>query len=285
MLLAVSYIGSVHPVGDSVAVFRLQIAVLILVGAVLLWLTGGRWLAVAAALAGAVAAVPIAYGFSSSSAGDEGSYVFYQKNLLKKEKPRWLQTTEILSVEPDIVTLQEISQHSLIYLRSLFDSFEHRLICGEGKETSIGILSRFPMIEGTEFCPEDLPMAAVRARLPDGSTPWIVSLHLNWPYPASQRQQAEGIAAWLQQLDATVLIGGDFNMVPWGSSVKLLAQASGTRQVGPYFGTFPKSGGLLPLPIDHILLPPEMDARVEPRAPYGSDHMGVVARFGLAGDR
>ncbi len=281
LLLLVSYLGPVLAIGDSVAVFRLQIAALIAVGGAALWLTGGRRSALAVFLLAAIAVGPIAYGFSALSAGQPGSYVFYQKNLYKKELSRTLLTREILSLDPDFVTLQEVAAHDLRYMKNLFAAYEHQLLCSDDPSQKVGFLSRFPLIDGTETCLNDERLAAAQVRLPDGSAVWLVSLHLGWPYPAGQHEQAKIIANWLNTLTGPVMIGGDFNMVPWGSSVRMIGQAARSNRVGPYFGTFPESGKLLPLPIDHIFLPKNILAQAEARPRVGSDHLGIVARFDL----
>ncbi len=288
MLLAISYLGSVHPVGDSVAVFRLQLAAAVLAGAVGIWAAGGRWLAVVCSAAAMWAGVPIVANFTGVSAGEAGSYTLYQKNLFRKQWSRMEVMEEILSLDPDFVTLQEITSHDRKWLGRLLDAYEHKLICGEGSQTTIGLLSRFPLLPETRICPveerEDkaaIKLAAAQVRLPDGGQPWLVSIHLGWPYPADQIEQAARIADLLGSLKGPMMIGGDFNMVPWASSVQMIAEAARAERVKPAFGTYVPSGPLLPLPIDHIFLPTGTNGRAELRPAVGSDHLGIVARFGL----
>ncbi len=278
-LLVVSYLGDALPIGDSVAVFRLQLALLVAFGGILIWLVRGRLPALLALGAGSFAAAPILAGFAGWGVGAPGDYTLYQKNLYKKELSRTLLTREILTLDPDFVTLQEITAHDLRYMRRLFDAYENRLMCTEATVVKVGLLSRFPLVPGSETCREEERLAAAQVRMPDGTTPWLVSVHLGWPYPAGQHTEAEAIAAWLRTLDGPVMVGGDFNMVPWGSSVRMIASAARAERAGPYFGTFPNSGPLLPLPIDHILLPRDASARAEARPKVGSDHLGIVARF------
>ena len=293
MLLALSYLGPVHPVGDSVAVFRLQLAAAVLAGAAGIWAAGGRWLAIVGAAAAMWAAAPIAAGFAGVSAGEAGRYTLYQKNLFRKQWSRMEVMDEILSLDPDFVTLQEITSHDRRWLGKLFDAYEYKLICGEASEATIGILSRFPLLPDTQICPmeerEDkapMRLAAAQVRLPDGGQPWLVSIHLGWPYPADQAEQAFRIADLLRALEGPVMIGGDFNMVPWGNSVQTIAKAARAERAEPSFGTYVPSGPLLPLPIDHIFLPAGTNGRTEVRPAAGSDHLGIVARFGLpASDR
>lgn len=282
VLLGVSYLGPIHPIGDSVAVFRLQIGAAVFAAAAIYGVLGGnRWFALASIVFGLWSVAPIAAGFAGLSAGQPGPYTLYQKNLYRKQLSRMDVMDEILSQDPDFVTLQEITSHDRRWLGKLFDAYEHKLICGAESESTVGILSRFPLVEGTGFCLDKQRLAAARLRLPDGSEPWLVSIHLGWPYPADQAAQAVIMADVIRGFEGPVLIGGDFNIVPWSSSVRTIAGVAGARRVGPYFGTFVPSQPWLPLPIDGVFLPEGSTGRAEARPAAGSDHLGILARFSL----
>jgi endonuclease/exonuclease/phosphatase (EEP) superfamily protein YafD len=186
---------------------------------------------------------------------------------------------ELETVDADVLTLQEISIYDHLNMKPFFAAYPHQLLCDSGSDYEIGLLSRFPIVPGTETCLTEERLAAAQIVMPDGNHRWLVSLHLGWPFPADQHEQAELVAKWLRTLDDPVMIGGDFNMVPWADSVRLIAKAARAERVGPYRATFPDSGPLLPLPIDHIFLPSSAHARVEARPRAGSDHLGLVARF------
>lgn len=281
LLLAVSYMGGFYPLGDSVAMFRLQILAALLIGAGALWGAGAPRMGLIVGLVAALSAAPILFGFSTYSSGQPGEYVLYQKNIYKKQLSRTLLTKEILDIDPDFLTLQEISSHDRRYMKKLFEAYPNQFTCDAGSDYEVGLLSRFPLVEGSEICRPEERLAAARVQMPDGSTPWLVSLHLGWPFPAGQHEQAQVIADWLATLEGAVMVGGDFNMVPWGDSVRTIRKAARANRVGPYLATFPDSGPLLPLPIDHILLPQGATGRAEARPRVGSDHLGLVARFSL----
>lgn len=71
-----------------------------------------------------------------------------------------------------------------------------------------------------------------------------------------------------------VILAGDFNMVPWGYTLRQIAEASGCLQIGPVWNKV--SVIVLPLPIDHILASGTGVSERRPR--LGSDHFGLVAR-------
>jgi endonuclease/exonuclease/phosphatase (EEP) superfamily protein YafD len=74
-----------------------------------------------------------------------------------------------------------------------------------------------------------------------------------------------------------VLIGGDFNMVPWGHSVQSLARAARVQAAGPSAATFTRFGPLLNLPIDHGLA--SNGGRATLRPALGSDHLGLFLQL------
>jgi len=78
---------------------------------------------------------------------------------------------------------------------------------------------------------------------------------LHWPYPHAQPKQVLALVAEIEKLIGPVVIGGDFNMVPWSHALRQFASASRSDRAGPVVRTLIHSSGILRLPIDHILVP------------------------------
>jgi endonuclease/exonuclease/phosphatase (EEP) superfamily protein YafD len=116
---------------------------------------------------------------------------------------------------------------------------------------------------------------------PNGQLIWLVSVHLEWPFPYDQFRQSRMIAKRITELQGPVLIAGDFNMVPWGWGVQRIGKAAGNRRLGAFRNTFDLGSWLLPLPLDSILVPQSATGKVELRPYLGSDHLGVLARISL----
>ncbi len=92
-----------------------------------------------------------------------------------------------------------------------------------------------------------------------------------------------GLLPALASVARPVLVGGDFNMVPWSHTLARFAQATGTERAGSILYTLPLAGGWVALPIDHVLVPRGMGRSGTRRLPLlGSDHHGVLAGFALA---
>lgn len=270
--LTVSFAGALQGLGDSLAVFRAGLAALALV---LVFATGWprrvRWAAMAACLlaAGSVAwhKLPLA---------PPGPVIVYQKNMFHRNGELGGLAGDILAAAPDIVTLQEVSVENEALLAHLRDAYPTQHLCRYDSRSGIAVLTRLKPA-GAAFCSERLGLAGLRVHAGDGPA-WALSLHLTWPYPLDQAGQVSRLTAELDRLDAQMIIGGDFNMVPWSHTLARIARISGTHRAGPSRPTFLL--GVLPLPIDHVFAPG--GGRADLRPLLGGDHRGLLARVHLA---
>lgn len=268
--LAAGYGGAWHPAGDSLAVFRPRIAGGVL-GLGLILMIAGPWPfgLLAGVLALAALAEPARLRLVPQPAG---GLAVYQKNLQHTaEEPASL-IFDIESVRPDVVFLQEVTARNEDVLRLLAKTHPAQHRCPYLAIGGTAIASRHPAIPGTARCVRGATILRVAA--PEGPL-WLVSVHLRWPWPYAQQAQAERLAEALARLDGPIVLGGDLNMVPWAYSVRRLAQAAGARPVRPAPPSF-RLGGLLPVPIDHVLA--TGPGRAERRPLTGSDHHGILAR-------
>ena len=279
LLLAASYGGALHGLGDSIAVFRPHLGALVALGGLVLLFGSTRRFGAIALLAGVLALGPIVQGFFLTPASAAGGYVLYQKNLLRKSLNRNDLNADIFDAAPDILTLQEIAKHDLRYMRKVFEAYENKVFCGFEGGSQNAVLTTLEMVPGSETCLEDDGLAAGQFVLKDGTKLWVVSVHMGWPFPAAQAEQSVYVADWLATLDGPIMVAGDFNMVPWGYSVARLRKAANSERLGKFLVTYPRAMPFIPLPIDHVLVPKTASGTVELRPVLGSDHYGVVARI------
>ena len=281
ILLLLGYTGRYLPFGDALAVGRVQVlAVLFLVGLALLAFREMRAGAVALA-AGVFCGVPILSQGKANVDIPADGYTLYQKNLLAVAWPREGLAEDIIASGADIVTLQEVTEHNLFYMKPMFDAYPHQVFCGFPGERSVAILTRLPVIEGTIHCDPENRAAWLQVSLPDGKPMWVMGVHLFWPYPYPQSEQVDTIVTHLAGLDGRKLVSGDFNNVPWASVTARIEEAAGAERTGAYRTTFPMFGPLVPLPIDQVLLPRGATGHSTLRPLGGSDHLGVLTRFSL----
>jgi endonuclease/exonuclease/phosphatase (EEP) superfamily protein YafD len=270
-LLLAGYDGALHPAGDSLAMVRLPAGLVLFLAVV--WIGGPGWLRFAG-----VAVAVLAVGGVAARAwlpGQAGGLSVYQKNLWVGNVANADLIADIIDSEADIVLLQEISSRNVALLARLQMAFPYQNLCRFSGGSGIAVLSRWPAI-GPGICSDGRGMAGLQVETPEGRV-WALSIHLHWPYPHRQRMLVDALLPIIGALDGPVIMGGDFNMVPWGASVRQMAAATGTSPARPLFPTI--LVGPMPLSIDYILAPGGGLSERRPR--LGSDHYGVLARVAL----
>ncbi|MBT0957091.1 endonuclease/exonuclease/phosphatase family protein [Alphaproteobacteria bacterium KMM 3653] len=272
--LAMGFAGVLHPLGDSLAVARTWIAA---GGA--LWLglglalgLGARRIVAVCYIALALAMLPVGIAHLRGEAA--GTRSIYQKNMLFVEKDLRPLAADIQAALPDVVSLQEVTEANaqIRHLLRGYPTWEH---CAFNRVGGTAIASRFEAEAGSVICAPGL--TAVRLLPPDRAPFWAVSIHLHWPWPYGQGAHVERLVPLLEGLEGEVVMGGDFNMVPWSASVRRLARAAGVSRLGRVRPSFELPVGWVP--IDHTFSSEKARGSTELRPRLGSDHMGVLARY------
>ena len=279
VLIFVSLFGRYFPPGDSIAVFRIPL-VLILIS--IIWMAPKfvKFLGLVVILITLFVDGLHRYG-NGYDPNIKASYRLYQKNVSYRVKDTGPLVADIIHSNANFVTLQEVSFSQEAFLQQLSTIYPHQHHCPFYKELGgPTILSRLPFIENSLICLRGLAAAKVQAS--DGEL-WIISLHLYWPWPHDQSKQIDQLEPFLSSLDAPVILAGDFNAVPWSGTLQRVKQILGTKRVGPVKSTFADLP-LIPmgLTIDHILAS-SRNHRLELRPNLGSDHKGLLADIDPAG--
>ncbi|MFP5480876.1 MAG: endonuclease/exonuclease/phosphatase family protein [Alphaproteobacteria bacterium] len=272
LALAGGYLGWLHPLGDSLAVGRGYAAGALALLAVIAGLMGLQMAAFGSTLLAMVAAGQVALAFLWP--GPPGVFALYQKNLFFGNEFLAEVEADIRAARPLAVTLQEVTAPNEALLAALAADFPGQLHCKTGRRGGTAVLTRLPVVPGSETCADGL--AALQVQLEDKAI-WVVSVHVSWPWPYEQKAHVDALVPVLEGLEGPVLMAGDFNMVGWGHSVKRLARAARVLQAGPTGGTFLGLGPALRLPIDHAFAP--NGGRITLRPALGSDHLGLYAEL------
>ena len=291
LVLLAGFAGRFHGAGDSISLARPLLVPTTAILALILFIAGRRLAGLAgfvmAAFAGSTMLPPPTVSQASAAAT---VYSAYQKNLL------WILPSiepvalDIETVGADFVMLQEVHRRNRAILSRLNETYPYQHFCPFAAVGGIAVLSRWAPTQAQPHCNNGDGFAAMQVNTPSGPL-WIVSLHLHWPYPYRQTEQLEKLLPVLDQLDGDVVLGGDFNMVPWSRSVAAVARATRTQRAGYAGGTFTFSyehngadlARWIPsIPIDHLLIPQSGTTfGQERRGLLGSDHNGIVARFAI----
>ncbi|MEM0945858.1 MAG: endonuclease/exonuclease/phosphatase family protein [Pseudomonadota bacterium] len=276
------FVGSYHAAGDSLAVFRVPIAIGTLVGAIAALVTGARLIGMGGLCAGILALAtvfPHWVSFTGRVQASEAVIAVYQKNLWFRLPDPAEIVADIRGSGADIVTLQEVGPRTEPVLAALRDIYPVQRICPSFRVGGAAVLSRLPEVPGSGGCKEGLGLATVALETPDGPI-LAASVHLHWPWPHSQAEQIEVLSNVMQEWDSPAIIGGDFNMVRWSHALRTIGRASRTAPIGPARVTLRNKRFLLNLSIDHVLASGGRGTTVlRPRA--GSDHHGLLARIAV----
>jgi len=280
-VLGASHFGALHPLGDSLAVFR---GVLTIVGAVavlVLVLQRRRVLAVLGAGLVLWSAYTVLTPRFAFSAALDTPYVLYQKNMSFRMPDTGPLAVDILQQASDFVTLEEVDWENIALLDRLKPDYPAQAFCPFMNVGGVAVASRWPKLAGSDVCLPGQGMVAMQVETPDGPL-WLVALHLHWPFPHQQAEQVQQLETALKVLEGPVVLGGDFNMVPWSHTMRAITAATQTRRIGAPKYTFALFDGLYTLPIYHVLV----NANTRPaetwrRPQLGSDHFGLLARFYL----
>lgn len=281
LALIVSFGGVIHPIGDSLAVFRPVLALICAAAFLVLILMGKRWRgAIGLAFCGIAIGSTLAPSVSGSGPGP--SLAIYQKNLSFRLEDTSALEADILASAADVVALQEVHPHNRHILAGLRAAYPFQHSCAFQGVGGPAILSKWPQIGPALDCGEDLGLAAF---VIDAGGPrlLVASVHLHWPWPFRQPAQVRRLAQVFGSLHLPVAIAGDFNMVHWAQSMKVLESAAGVTLAGAPGATLklPQLGNL-PIAIDHVYMPRGGRAvQTMLRDEFGSDHKGVLATFTL----
>ena len=274
LALALGYTGGVLAAGDSLAIGRAPAAVVLAVLAGLGLLVGlMRWIALGALVVAVATGGPVAMAYVWQ--GPPGTFTLYQKNMYYLNADFSGLEADIRAAAPLALTLQEVSPPNLALLDALQDILPHRLHCpDQGRGATVA--TALTPVPGGKVCAPGLAALQVER---EGTTLWIVSVHLYWPWPYRQADHTAALLPILEGLEGPVVMAGDFNMVRWGASVRALAAAARVRPVGATAGTYLGFAPWLRLPIDHAFAPG--GGRVAYREGFGSDHLGLLAELEL----
>ncbi|WGW02454.1 endonuclease/exonuclease/phosphatase family protein [Tropicibacter oceani] len=282
LLVLAGFCGALHPAGDTLAVFRAPLLVLFALAVIWsAWPRRLRWPLAGLAILGLLPHAGVVG--ADAGTGAAGGVTLYQQNLLWKrsESAEWL--AAVRAARPDFLTLQEVSAPNLALLEALRPLYPYQQFCPLRGKLGEAVLSRHPIVPGSGFCSKRDGFAALQAD-PGSGPVWVVSMHLNWPWPSLQWTQVEALLPELERLQGPVILGGDLNAVAWSHSVAQLQAATRTRRVGGYVSTFTLPWFPMPIGIDHVLAP-EGRGHVTALEPLGSDHRGLWAVVpGVAGE-
>jgi endonuclease/exonuclease/phosphatase (EEP) superfamily protein YafD len=290
--LVAGLFGWLHPAFDSLAHFRVHLAVLLIVASLPLLagpLRRQGFLAIALGI-GALATVGGLPGLGPVHASfqpkDEASAVYrlLQMNVYYRNAEPEKLISLIGRLQPDVITLEEVSPMWIEKLSLLSAAYPHQVTCGK-RSYGVAILSRRPLKESVDCSYR----GALAAAIVDfgGRHVQVAAMHLRWPWPFSQHRQIEDMQQTLGTFGETAILAGDLNATPWSNAARRVAEAGDLTQIGPLGPTWlpgglPEALRFAGLPIDQVFAKGDVvvhSARALDEA--GSDHLPILVEFSL----
>jgi len=300
--LVLGFLNRMHPAFDSLSHFRLHLAALLAVVAIVLLATRMHLegLFAVALAAGAFFATPGTYAnlLFESSAGaanapaDTATYrlLHFNARFDNSEPAKFLSL--IARLRPDVVTINEVSALWRERIVALSAAYPHQVVCdSQGFVGGVAILSRRPFAAGSEpECVDGGTLAIARVDF-GGSPVDIAALHLYWPWPFEQPGQVSRISGRLAELPDAALLAGDFNAARWSETFRQIASAARMRDAGPVGPSWmPRRmpdaiRRTVGLGLDHVLAGVDIDViHLERSDDAGSDHLPVITEFSVLSD-
>jgi endonuclease/exonuclease/phosphatase (EEP) superfamily protein YafD len=296
--LIAGFFGKVHPAFDSFSHFRIHLAAMMAGCAVVL-------LACSLVKEGAVALAFAAAAVATTSASMSLPWLGQVHAALPAKDQRAVyrllhmnvrfdnpEPGRILSligrVQPDVITLNEVSMMWAEKLDLLSAAYPHRIVCSfPGRYWQVAILSRRPFAPGAEPECDERGAFAVAAVDFGGRQVEVAALHLGWPWPYEQSWQIDNVAPHLARLGDTALLAGDMNATPWSAAVSRVAQAGGLTLAPSPGATWlsrrlPDGFRSFGLPIDQVFSKGDVQVNsVRTLEDSGSDHRPVLVEFSI----
>jgi len=197
----------------------------------------------------------------------------------------------IPEVSPDILVLEEISDHWMAQLTWLKDSHPNCVTQPREDNFGIGLFSRFPLTDSEIVYIGSAEVPSVLATVNTGKAQLrIVATH---PPPPGNRDYSHWRDEQLDRLPdyvcsarpSPLILLGDLNVTPWNYHFRRLLKRTGLKDSTQGYGfqpTWPNFNPLLRIPIDHCLHSPDIviiDRRTGPDV--CSDHYPLIVDFAI----
>ncbi|AEQ51930.1 endonuclease/exonuclease/phosphatase family protein [Pelagibacterium halotolerans] len=184
-----------------------------------------------------------------------------------------------------IMEAAQLRQH----LDDLHAVYPYRVGCEPSVECDLMMLSKLPL-ENAEIRSlgntHPNRMIVAQAEI-EGEPLTLVAAHLTKPYfDDAGLFEARRLARQLAGIEGALVLAGDFNSAPWADAIDDLVRGSDLLPPPRYNATWPTELGPLGIPIDLMfsrapILIEEIEALSDP---LGSNHLGLIARLGIAAE-
>lgn len=263
--------------------FIFPAAGLALVIALLACLRRKRWLAQGSLVAAAMLFQGGA-GPSQQSIGrhaHRGLRIFHM-NVLQPNTAYKAALEKASASDADLISVQEVGpEWAAALAQGLHADYPYAHIEPRTNCYGIALFSRIPFAEVRTLIVDGAPFIEARFDL-HGKPLRVLAVHATSPISLAhfnrRNAQLSHLGTALSAQDIATIVVGDLNTVPWDGAFKRLCQRSGLRSTTTTsHRTWPRIGPVAVIPLDHVLVSPNILATVTTLDVSGSDHRAVLA--------
>ncbi|RWQ43521.1 MAG: AP endonuclease, partial [Mesorhizobium sp.] len=231
---------------------------------------------------------PVYPGDQPIHPGDQAVYRLLQMNLRFSNPTPEKVLSLIGRTQPDVITLDEVSDMWKAKLGLLASAYPYRILCPYPNGVfGVALLSRRPFAAGTQPRCDGRGAMAIATVDFGGTDVDVAAMHLIWPWPRNQSQQIGGLSGEFALLGETSIMACDCNAVPWSAAVRRVA-GIGKLTVAPSPGPtwlpikLPEFLRFAGLPIDLVFSKGAVLIKSVSRLENtGSDHLPLMVEFSL----
>lgn len=196
----------------------------------------------------------------------------------------------IKDCDADLICAEEVNSKWAAYFKTKLPNYRYQIINARADNFGIAILSRTPLSNpiSKSFGSAGVPTLLAGISSESGQIT-VICTH---PVPptsfenfALRNEQLNEIANYIGGLRGGVILCGDLNTTPWSHVFSNLATKGNLLNTASGFGlqsTWPTNSFLLGIPIDHVLVSPNLGVlEHKVSGKVGSDHYPVFVRVAL----
>lgn len=286
------FLGRTWWVFELTSHFRLQYFIFLVISSLFLFFNNGIYLGLGAfffALLNLFLLVPYYLGRRESTSSEKPHRVLLA-NILKRNQSYERVRGLIRSHDPDFVALIEVSQTWMHELECLRSEYPFSKSAPRTDDYGLALFSRHPIkqAEIQYFGDTDRPTIVAQLDLAGKSILLVI------PHPSPPKSQHDAIlrnrqlseiAKYIANHNGPKFLIGDLNITPWSPYFRDLLDQGRLLESRKGFGlqpTWPTTIPVLYIPIDHILVSPEIQVHNHQLGPrIGSDHRPVIVDFSV----
>lgn len=272
--------------------FRVQYAIVLLAGTLLLWSVGKRktsLIALSLALLNLVEIVPLYQKPAVNTENRQLGFSLLQVNVLSQNQQYEQLMKEVRRLNPDVVVMEEITTEWYEALAAVRQEYPYVVETLERSDLGVMVMSKIPLEETEliDFNDGRLPSLVTELQV-EGQPIRLIATHPLSPRSKQnfklRNQQLYAIAQAFSERDQPLMMVGDLNITSFSPIFKRFIREIDLYDSREGFGVQPswpaRAWRIARISLDHCLLSPDLSVSQRKLGQYvGSDHLPVYVEI------